>query len=92
MHLPSTDAPKARAYRKAVLKLLLSDYLAFGMPAVIDAALWIVRICLCWLCVRSFDSMVGLCNGNRPSTLYEAGKVVMGCLCVHLWRGLGQML
>lgn len=89
MHLPTTNG---RAYRKAILKLLLSDYLAFGMPAVIDAALWIVRIWLCWLCVRSFDGVVGLCDGDRQSTLFEVGKVGVGCLGVHFWRGLGLML
>lgn len=92
VHLPLTDAPKVCAYRTAVLKLLLSDYLAFGMPALIDAVLWIVRIWLCWLCVKSFDGVIRLCNGRRPLTVYEVGKVVMGCLGVHLWRGVGQVL
>lgn len=92
VHLPSTDAPKVRAYRKAVLKMLLSDYVAFGMPAVIDAALWIIKIWLCWLCVQSFDGLVGLCNGSRQLTVTEVGKVVMTCLGVHLWSGLGEVL
>lgn len=92
VHLPSTDAPKVRAYRKAVLKILLSDYVAFGIPAVIDAAFWIIRIWLCWICVLSFDGLVGLCNGQRPLTATEVGKVVMGCLGVHLWCCLGEAL
>ena len=37
--LSTIDAPKARAYRKAVLRLLLSDYVAFGVSGVIDAVL-----------------------------------------------------
>ncbi|KAF6218512.1 hypothetical protein HO133_005861 [Letharia lupina] len=92
VHLPGTDAPKVLAYRKAVLKMLLSDYVAFGMPAVIDAALWIVKIWLCWLCVQSFDNLVGLCDGHRQLTVNEVGKVVLGCLGVHLWWGLGEVL
>ena len=92
VHLPSTDAPRVRAYRKAVLKMLLSDYVAFGMPAVVDAALWIVRIWLCWLCVQSFDGLVVLCNGHGHLTVTEVGKVVLGFLGVHLWRGLGDVL
>ena len=92
VHLPSADALKVRAYRKAVLKMLLSDYVAFGMPAVIDAALWITRLWLCWLCVQSFDGLVGLCNGHRQLTVAEIGKVAMGCLGVHLWWGLGEVL
>lgn len=92
VHLPSTDAPKVRAYRKAALKMLLSDYVAFGMPAVIDAALWTIKIWLCWLCVRSFDGLVGLCNGHRQLTVTEVGKVVIGCMGVHLWWGLGEVL
>lgn len=92
VHLLTTDAPKARAYRKAVLKMLLSEYVALGSPAVIDIALWIARIWLCWLCVLSFDGLVGLCNGDARFTMAEVAKVVMGCLGVHLWWGLGEML
>ena len=92
VHLPATDAPKARAYRKAVLKILLSEYVAFGMPAVIDVALWILRIWLCWLCVLSFDGLVALCNGDARFSVVEVAKVVMGCLGVHLWWGVGEML
>lgn len=66
--------------------------MAFGMPAVIDAALWIVRIWLCWLCVKSFYGVVGLCDGRRPLTVGEVGKVVLGCLGVHLWRVVGLVL
>ena len=92
VHLPPTDAPKVRAYRKAVFKMLVSDYVAFGIPAVIDAALWIVRIWLCWRCVKSFDDMVGLCNAFGSLSVIEVAKVVMGCLGVHLWWGLGEVL
>ena len=92
MHLPSTDTPKVREYRKAVFKLLMSDYVAFGMPALIDAALWIVRIWLCWRCVLSFDGLVGLCGGHGQVSVTEIGKVAVGCLGVHVWRGLGDVL
>ena len=92
VNLPATDAPKARAYRKAVLKMLLSEYVAFGTPTVIDVSLWILRIWLCWLCVLSFDGLVGLCNGDSRFTVAEVAKVVMGCLGVHLWWGVGEML
>ncbi len=92
VHLSSTDAQKGRAYRKAVPKMLLSDYVALGMPAVIDAALWVIRIWLCWLCVQSFDGLVGLCNGHRRLNVAEVGKVAMGCLGAHLWWGLGEVL
>ena len=91
-YLPRTDGPKVRAYRKAVLKMLLSDYLAFGMPALIDAALWITKIWLCWLCVQSFDGLLSLCSGHRQLTVTEVGKVVMGFLGVHLRWGLGEVL
>lgn len=92
VHLSSTDAPKVRAYRKAVLKMLLSDYVAFGMPAVIDAAFWIIKIWLCLVCVQSFDDLVGLCNGHKQLTVTEVGKVMMAFLGVHLWWGLGEVL
>ncbi len=92
LRLSSTDAAKGHAYRKAVFKILLSDYVAFGMPAVIDAALWIFRIWLCWLCVLSFDGLVGLCNGGNSLSVTEVGNVLMGCLGVHLWWGLLELL
>ncbi len=92
LRLSSTDAATGRTYRKAVFKILLSDYVAFGMPAVIDAALWIFRMWLCWLCVLSFDGLVGLCNGVNSLSVTEVGKVLMGCLGVHLWWGLRELL
>ena len=94
MHLTQTDAPTVRAYRKSVLKLLVSDYTAFGMPNVIDVVLWVARIWLCWLCVRSFDEMAGLWDtyGQGRLSVSEVGKAVMGCMGVHLWWGLGEVL
>ena len=94
MHLTQTDAPTVRAYRKSVLKLLMSDYVAFGLPNVIDVVLWVVRIWLCWRCVRSFDGMAGLWDayGRGRLSVSEVGKVVMGCMGVHLWWGLGEIL
>lgn len=92
VHLSITDAPKVRGYRKAVVKMLVSDYVAFGMPALVDAALWAVRVWLCWRCVLSFDGLVALCNGPTQLSISETGKVVMGCLGVHLWWALGEVL
>ena len=94
MHLAQSDAPTVRAYRKSVLKLLVSDYVAFGMPNVIDVMLWIVRIWLCWRCVESFDLMAGLWDayGQRPLNGSEVVKVIMGCMGVHIWWGLGAVL
>ena len=95
-HLSQTDrAHKARAYRTAVFKLLLSDYVAFGIPALLDGAVWIVRIWLCWLCVWSFDRFVEMCDDDRwrrQVTAFEMGKVALGVLGVHAWWGLGHVL
>ena len=94
MHLTQTDAPMVRAYRKTVLKLLVSDYVAFGIPNAIDVVLWVVRIWLCWRCVRSFDGMAGLWDAYGQGRLSgnEVGKVMMGFMGVHLWWGLGEVL
>ena len=88
----TANAPQARAYRKAVFKILLSDYVAYGVPAVIDAALWIIRIWLCWLSVRSFDGLVELCGERGRLGGMEIGKILVGCLGVHAWWGLGELL
>ena len=94
MYLSDTDAPKVRAYRKAVVKMLVSDYVAFGVPALIDAALWAMRLWLCWRCVLAFDGLAAMCNqhGNGQLSVTEAGKVVTGCLGVHLWWAFGEAL
>lgn len=88
----NVDAQKRRAYRLATLKLLLSDYVAFGIPAVIDAVLFVTRMWLCWVCVRSFDNFFGLRDDFVQVTPYLLCKVVLSCVGLPLWAGVGALL
>lgn len=89
---PVADFSKARSYRRSVLKLLVSDYVAFSMPAVIDAILSLTKLWLCWTCVKSFEELSNLTHGKVPLTLIDAGRVILGCGGLHIWWGLGQLL
>lgn len=91
MRLYTADARKVCAYRKAALKLLVSDYVAFGMPGAIDAVAWGVRICLCWVCVRSLEGLVGLGEEGGGNMHVGLAKMTLGCVGVHLWAGAGLL-
>lgn len=86
------DAQKIRAYRLATLKVLVSDYVAFGMPAVIDAVLFVMRIWLCWICVQSLDEIFGLRYDSGQPSPYVLCKVSLSCAGLPLWVGVGALL
>lgn len=92
VRLNHVDKAKARAYRIATLKVLVSDYLAFGSPAVIDAVLWLVRLWLCWVYAESFMGLLAVVMGNGSSSPLETGRLFLGCVGVHLWAGVGALL
>jgi len=92
MHLPRADAHRVRAYRLATLRLLASDYVAFGLPGLIDTALVMVRMWLCWLCVQSLDTFLGLREELDQSNPYVLGKVVLKCVGMPLWAAVGALL
>jgi len=92
MHLHKADTRKTRAYRLAALKLLVSDYVAFGMPEVIDAMVFLIRMWLCWICAHSFDGLLGLREELDQSSLYVLGKIVVSCVGLPLLAGVGALL
>ena len=60
--IQSLDTSIASAYRRAVIKVLMSDIVAFGQPALIDALYTAIRIILCWvfvLTLRKADLLAG---------------------------------
>jgi len=87
-----TDSANTEAYRRIATKLLLSDYVAFGQPVVVDAMLWMVRLCLCWVCVHSFERLLVVSRGGWHTPTIELAKVALGCIGIHLWRGSGRFL
>ena len=92
------EEDKADAYRKAVLKLLVSDRFCFGIPGVIDAIILVVRMWLCWLCVRSFGGVIGglFDDGGDDlriqRTMFDIVSMGLGLVGVHLWWGLGKLV
>lgn len=86
------DAHKMRAYRLATFRLLASDYIAFGMPEVIDAVLFLVKLWLCWICVQSFDDFLGLREEFDKPSISMLGNVVLSCVGMPLWAGVGALL
>ena len=89
--LHSSDVIKACAYRRAVLKLLASDLLAFGVPGVLDLFFASVRIWLCWLCVQTSVGLIEPTKGQGRPTMPESGKLILGCVGIHLWWALGRL-
>ncbi len=92
MASPKDHAQKVRAYRIATLKFLVSDYVAFGIPVVIDAALFVFKMWLCYLCAQSFDDVFGLREQFDELGLYVLGKFVLSCVGLLLWAGVGALL
>ena len=90
--LRATDEGKVRAYRKATLKILISRYIAFGLVPVVDAITTAVRIWLCWLCAQSLGTLIRLDILSDQTAISGMGKLTVGCLGVHSWRWLGELL
>ena len=83
---------KSNAYRRATIKLLASDFLTFGVPEVIDAAVWAVGVWLCWVYVQVFGEMVKGSGETWSGDISEMLNVALRFLGVHLWWGLGQLV
>lgn len=88
------DASGATNYRRAVTKLLASDVLAFGIPEIIDAVSWLVKMMFCYLHVTVLKAalvQVGWleCGGMDGSGTWGIG---LGGFGVHIWWLLGESL
>lgn len=92
VQLRASEEAKVRAYRRATLKLLTSDYIAFGLVPVIDGSTTAMRIWLCWLCAQSLGTLIRLDLLSDQTAISGMGKLTVGCLGVHLWRWLGELL
>lgn len=88
----SKDTGMASRYRKAAVKLLMSDMITFGQPAVLDALDWLIRVVLCFTFVRSLSlstSQVAKTGDGMHSDLSsqyaDLLKAVPGFAGTHLW-------
>ena len=97
---------QARAYRRSVTALLISDYVTFGVPAVLDAFEFSVRLLLCYLCLETtldwlqillpenISSMIAL---NSHQYLISDGFVrsidaILRCNALHFWWFVKSLL
>ena len=86
------------SYRRAVLKLLVSDMVAFGEPAVLDAVDWLICILLCYIFVQNLHlsilQVARTCGWTQDDAYSRADlkKALLGCVGIHLWRALTEIL
>lgn len=90
------DESTASRYRRTVIKVLASDHIAFGQPAIIDTLNTIVRIVLCWLSVQSLGEALNSSTGIMLSqespyssaALSNTFRFSLGFCGLHLWWAL----
>ena len=94
----SQDIEMANKYRKAVVKLLISDIIAFGQPILLDALDHAICIALCYIFVKTIGAAVSqsvgagnAMNGSTPHGFAALVKLVLGCSGVHLWWAFKEM-
>lgn len=82
-----SSAIRAQQYRRVVTKLLLSNHIVFGIPALIDLYGTTLRLLLCYFTVKSKNRMH---PANCPFVASSSMLRVTGaaCLynCIHIWR------
>ena len=88
----ASDPVTVDAYRRATLKLLISEHIAFGLVPAVDGVIAAARIWLCWLCAQSLVKLLQLDLRSGQTDNYDVGKLAIGCLGVHIWWWLGRLL
>lgn len=98
--MQSADIAVASSYRRAVIKVLASDIVALGQPALIDALYAFVSILLCWAFAFSLRVAGELPSTRTPTgsdsetpctNLLETASLIFGLCGLHLWRGLKEL-
>ena len=88
--LSSCKRSQAEEYRIAVNTLLLSDYVAFGIPELLDAFDWCIRLLFCYVFVDfAVDWMHTLFSPCIFMTLSDA---LVSCNLMHIWWLVKSML
>jgi len=95
--MQSADISMASRYRRAVIKVLASDIVALGQPALIDAFYTVIRILLCWIFVQEmrnagmllfFSMWMKKDTGNAQGGYWDFLNLLIGLCGLHLWWGL----
>ena len=94
----SNNKGMANSYRKAVVRLLVSDIVAFGQPTVLDAVDWLVRIVLCYAFIQSLrsstlqDATIDIWTQSDFNLWASPIRVLLGCTGVHVWWAFKEIL
>ncbi|MCJ1382076.1 hypothetical protein MMC17_005188 [Xylographa soralifera] len=88
--LSSCKRLQAEQYRIAVSTLLLSDYLAFGNPELIDAFDWCIRLLFCYAFVDTAVDWVRTLSS--PCIFMTASGTLVSCNLIHIWWLVESML
>ena len=95
----SSDKQAASRYRRAVMKVLASDLIAFGQPALVETFYLAIRIIFLWVFVRSAACTHCLLHCSVPVEIEIVGSlaehsgastIVLGLLGTHAWWALGH--
>ena len=87
----------ASAYRRAVIKVLISHIVAFGQPALIDALYTAIRILLCWVFVLTlrkadilpaFGASIHKASESAADGLWNTASLSWRFCGLHLLWGL----
>lgn len=97
----NSDRRTESRYRKSVTKMLASDLIAFGQPALIDTFYLAIRIIFLWAFVQSAARTSYLLHHSTPvetrivgslTDYLPASRTVLGLLGMHAWWALGHIL
>ncbi|MCJ1387982.1 hypothetical protein MMC18_000825 [Xylographa bjoerkii] len=88
--LSSCNHSQMEEYRIAVSTLLLSDYVAFGVPELIDAFDLCIRLLLCYVFVDTAVDWVRTLFSRCIFMTFSG--VILSCNAVHVWWLFKRML
>ena len=81
-----------QAYRKAVIAILASEYVAFGMPELLDILDTIVRVAWCYVLARGVMSELFGIKGQGPTgVMPSVVDVFVRFNGVHLWWAIKSL-
>ena len=90
--MASADAALAQNYRRTVTKVLISEYIAFGIPQLITAFNTVVGLLLCYISVMALYHAFATEVFTVRSGYLGFGKLLLASNGLHLWRLLETYL
>lgn len=88
----TSDTAKSHAYRRATIKLLVSDYMTFGVPGVIDACIWILDTYLIWMWAGAIQEMIDWSQKISEASVLNICILIAKFSALYLWTALGRVI